>query len=286
MKPRIKIYDTAFAHSQGGSFGTGDLNIHPTHFEWYRGNDVIGDIAVITESCFHEIDLVKENIKIALIMEPPCIQPKAYELISKSEFRNKFDFILTHQKNLLAFETPSLHPMFFLYKYAGCWINQQDHSIHPKTKDISIIASKKVSAPGHILRHSAVSVYSKYLTGHTYGNGYKFVQNKLEALKDYRFSIVIENEISETWFTEKLIDCFVTGTVPIYWGPKSIGNYFNPKGILQFETLAGLMGIIPFANAKKYESMLPAIEENFNLAKKFTIPEDLLWNKFFKPIFF
>lgn len=43
-KPRIRIIDNQFGHSKGGSFGTGDLNIHPTHFEWFRGDNKINDI--------------------------------------------------------------------------------------------------------------------------------------------------------------------------------------------------------------------------------------------------
>lgn len=278
MKPQIKIYDTAFAHSNGGSFGTGDLNIHPTHFEWYRGEDVVGDIAVITESCFSQVDAVKEKIKIALIMEPPCIQPQAYKLIKDVEFRKKFDYILTHQVELLL-----LDKKFILYPYAGCWIYPHKRLIHNKTKNISIIASKKNQAPGHQLRHCVINTFKNKIDG-IYGNGYDFVQNKIEALKDYRYSIVIENEQSDCWFTEKLIDCLVTGTIPIYWGPKSIGDYFNTKGILSFKSMSELDGILNFAGEKDYIASMNAIKENFERAKQFVIPEDLIWDNIF-PIF-
>ena len=40
----------------------------------------------------------------------------------------------------------------------------------------------------------------------------------------------MENNIEPDYFTEKLIDCFLTGTVPIYLGPKQVENYFDPNG--------------------------------------------------------
>jgi hypothetical protein len=29
----------------------------------------------------------------------------------------------------------------------------------------------------------------------------------------------------ENWVTEKIVDCVITGTVPIYWGAPNIGEY-------------------------------------------------------------
>jgi predicted nucleic acid-binding Zn ribbon protein len=64
---------------------------------------------------------------------------------------------------------------------------------------------------------------------HIYGRDYKFIPNKLDGLKDYMFSIVVENSIYPKYYTEKITDCFATGTVPIYYGDKSIGEDFNSK---------------------------------------------------------
>ena len=43
---------------------------------------------------------------------------------------------------------------------------------------------------------------------------------------------VFENGQYETYFTEKLLDCFATGTIPVYLGAPDIGNYFNKDGII------------------------------------------------------
>ena len=82
------------------------------------------------------------------------------------------------------------------------------------------------------------------------------------------FSIVIENCKSDYYFTEKLIDCFLTGTVPIFWGCPSIKNFFNVKGMIIFDTLEECINIINSINVNKYNEMKPYIEENFKIANE------------------
>ena len=91
---------------------------------------------------------------------------------------------------------------------------------------------------------------------------------KALALAEYRYSITVENSKSENYFTEKLIDCFRMGTVPIYWGSESIKDYFNMDGIIYFEEISELDAIFAGLTEEKYVSMLPAIKENYELAKK------------------
>lgn len=277
MKPKIKIYDTQFAHSNGGSFGTGDLNIEPTYFQWYRGNDVVSNIAVFTENSLADVDKSKEQIKILLVLEPPCINPDIYKLLENDiHIRKKFHTVLTHQNNFL-----NIYTRFTHYFFGGCWINLQDRSVHEKSKNISIIASDKKHTIGHNLRHEIIEQFRKSING-IYGRGYNPVNNKIEALKDYRYSIVVENETSDEWITEKLIDCLITGTIPIYWGTKNISKYFNMDGILQFSTIEDFKNVLLVATETYYNSRIKAVKENFELAKKFTLPEDLIWNNTFK----
>lgn len=58
-KPKIRIVDTQFGHAS--SFGCDGLDIHPTHFDWHRGNSRIGDVVVVTENCFNQIDNLFEH---------------------------------------------------------------------------------------------------------------------------------------------------------------------------------------------------------------------------------
>jgi hypothetical protein len=58
------------------------------------------------------------------------------------------------------------------------------------------------------------------------------VKHKIDALKDYQFSIAIENSNENGYFTEKIGDCILTNTTPIYMGCPNIQDYFNNIHIL------------------------------------------------------
>lgn len=252
---KIRIYDTQFAH--GTALGSGDLKIHPREFFWTRQNDSTRpDIAIITESCFHEIDSIQAKHKVGLIIEPQSIETEPYQRARNAQFVNKFDFIFTHSQSLIDTNPEK----FKFYPFMGCWIEHADRKVHEKTRMTSIIASSKTQTFGHKLRHEAVSRFRNKMS--VYGRGYRAVDYKLEALGPYRYSVVIENEKSPTWFTEKLCDCFATGTVPIYWGATSIGKYFDERGIIQFNTVEELGGILDSLSVEDYESRMDAIKNN------------------------
>jgi hypothetical protein len=47
-------------------------------------------------------------------------------------------------------------------------------------------------------------------------------RSKSETFAQYRFALCFENSVLKGWMTEKLFDCFFTGTVPVYWGAPDI----------------------------------------------------------------
>ena len=49
---------------------------------------------------------------------------------------------------------------------------------------------------------------------------------------DWMYHVAIENVCRRDYFTEKLLDCFLTRTVPVYWGCPNVANYFDPDGII------------------------------------------------------
>jgi len=49
-------------------------------------------------------------------------------------------------------------------------------------------------------------------------NYYGMTDNKLQTLRNYNFVIAFENSDYPGYITEKVIDAFKAGTVPLYWG--------------------------------------------------------------------
>jgi hypothetical protein len=111
------------------------------------------------------------------------------------------------------------------------------------------------------------------------GRGYKIYNNKVDMLKDYMFSIVIENEKINSLFTEKLIDCFLTGTIPIYYGCEKICEFFDTKGIIVFNTLKELEDIINKITIEDYNQKIDFVKKNFELAKNYTIADNIIFEK-------
>ncbi len=64
-------------------------------------------------------------------------------------------------------------------------------------------------------------------SAHTSYRGY--TDDKMETLKNYRFSICYENMTHiKGYITEKIFDCFAAGTIPVYLGASNITDYI-PK---------------------------------------------------------
>ena len=51
-----------------------------------------------------------------------------------------------------------------------------------------------------------------------FGSQHNPVKNKLATIKNYCFSLCTENSYHPGYVTEKLIDSFLSGSIPIYWG--------------------------------------------------------------------
>jgi len=182
---------------------------------------------------------------------------------------------------ILTFHKPFLdlnQDKFKLQLMGTTWMNKMDQTkgnvmtIYKKNKLCSIIASNKRWTSGHKLRHVIIDYLIKNNINIVdfYGGRFNNLPQKINGLKDYMFSITIENCKSDYYFTEKLIDCFLTGTVPIFWGCPSIHKFFNVKGMLIFNTLQECINIINTLTIEKYTRMLPYIKENFETAKKYT----------------
>ena len=55
------------------------------------------------------------------------------------------------------------------------------------------------------------------------------ITNKNEFFSDYKFSIAMENSRGDGYSSEKLVDSFLAGTIPIYYGDYLIDEFINPK---------------------------------------------------------
>jgi len=153
---------------------------------------------------------------------------------------------------------------------ASTWI--KNPKIYEKSKMISFISSAKNITPGHKVRRRWIDMIGDQVD--LYGRDYKFIKSKEEGLCDYMFSVAIENGFYDGYFTEKILDCFATGTIPVYMGAPNISEYFNPDGIINLSEEFDVSEEI-------YYNKIDAIRENFNLLEKYPIGEDYIFTNYF-----
>jgi hypothetical protein len=246
--------------------------IAPQSLDMDRGDNPHA-LTIFTDLSLDEVYIDASTTKVAWLLEPPEIHPNEYAAIGERDLFERFDLILSHQHDLLR-----LDKRFTFMPFGGCWIAKGDWAIYPKQHNVSLIASTKTFLEGHQLRHDVVRQHGQQLDG-LFGSAYQPVDDKLEALERFRYSMVIENVRKNYFFTEKLIDAFVTGTVPIYWGCPDIAKFFNPDGMVTFTDIGELPGILASLSEEDYQRRMPAIRENFLIAQRYAVPEDYL-NKF------
>lgn len=233
------------------------------------------DIAIYTDQkCFSEsVDSAKTNY--GWIIEPPIINGDNHIKITKPEFYNKFHTIFSYNRWI-----EERIPNFKFIAHGGTWLREEDIAIYNKTKLCSMIYSDKQWNAGHRLRSSIASHISNKNIDF-FGSGVnKYIEYKIIGLKDYMFSITMENEGPQhlfshntDYFSEKLLDCFLTGTIPIYYGNKTISNYFDIDGIILFDDNKQISSIIESINLDLYMKKKNAIINNFKIAQEYIHPE-------------
>tara|TARA_R100000664_G_C2730893_1_gene121489 strand:- start:159 stop:1085 length:927 start_codon:yes stop_codon:yes gene_type:complete len=82
-----------------------------------------------------------------------------------------------------------------------------------------------------------IKIFESDLDIDVYGRGwaindarYKgYAEYKEDALRDYEFSIGIENSKEDYYISEKITDCFMNNCVPIYDGCNLVHEFYNPR---------------------------------------------------------
>jgi hypothetical protein len=137
-----------------------------------------------------------------------------------------------------------------------------------------MISSGKDWISGHRFRLEIVKNISTKID--FFGRDTNPIDRKEDALNEYMFSIAMENCKKDFYFTEKLIDCFRTKTIPIYWGCPSIGNFFDINGMITFNTVAELNTILSKITNEYYYSKIESIENNYKKSFEY----DTFFNNF------
>jgi hypothetical protein len=271
---RINFFDNNISHakSYNDSLEKGRKNTYIT-YEKNKYNNYKG-VTIFTDNFLSYSNQIISKYKVAWIMEPFAISNNPYKYILKNF--NDFDLILTHNIKII---NNCKNAVFI--PADGIFLDREsifNESI--KNKNLSHIYSNKKFLKGHRFRHTIADELKNYPDIDSYGSGCNnFIQKKSDSLRNYRFSIAVENNIEENYFTEKIIDCFATKTVPIYNGAPNISQFFNENSIIKFNNINELKEIVENINKDLYNSMIDSIEENYKKSLEYFDIEKIVYEK-------
>jgi hypothetical protein len=222
--------------------------------------------------------------RIFINLEPESIIKTERFLIDNYK---KFKFILTFNKNVLNKCRNAVK-----YIFGTTWIREADYlavDLLKKEYKISMMCGRKQMAVGHTLRlqlYFNQSLFVKYpitfwrssagqlldevvpganpLLGRDQGD-------KIAMFETYQFHFAIENSRQHNYFSEKLIDCLLTKTIPIYYGAPNIGDFFDTRGwiILEDVDLNLVQRKLTALSPDYYDRYRDVIEKNYEEAKKY-----------------
>lgn len=202
-----------------------------------------------------------KHARLLLLQEPGSSR----HYVEHSKSCNKFAKVFTHDRRLL--ENPSLNNVYEM-PFGTNWLAPQVEQIVPplpKSKLLSYMGALHPDAPvgsGHHLRNQIAQFCLDRGTIDCFGKGIRWIENIRESLEGYAFSVAVENCQQDYYFTEKLINCLLMDTVPIYRGCKGIDRYFDPRGMILFDTFEEFRTIVTELTFERYEAMLPYVRAN------------------------
>lgn len=130
-----------------------------------------------------------------------------------------------------------------------------------KSKLISVICSSKTTTADHRRRLEFVRYLQSQLGEQleVFGNGLCPVADKSDAIWDYKYHIVLENDHSDYFMTEKLPDAYLGWSYPIYFGgPEACHRYpegsFTAIDIYQPEQALNLIRVAIASQAYEHAS--------------------------------
>jgi hypothetical protein len=175
--------------------------------------------------------------------------------------KNYFSCILTWGQDILdKCENALLLPFGTTFLHSNDEYKQM--AFNNKKLETSFMCGPKHLIEGHFLRHKIYNRKSEITTP----TKWLFSGDKKPCFGESMFHLTIENSKNQNYFTEKIIDAFITKTIPVYWGCPNIEEFFDIRGMYVFENENEAIAIINSLTEEDYYSKKEYIEKNYQTA--------------------
>ncbi|MFQ6601632.1 glycosyltransferase family 10 domain-containing protein [Flavobacterium sp. C3NV] len=132
-----------------------------------------------------------------------------------------------------------------------------------KENKIVWVTSNQRTSKGHNKRMDFLDTIKPLSFVHLYGRGIKPVNDKWDVLNTAKYAIAYENFQSDYNWTEKITDCFLSYTMPLYFGCNRIEDYFPENSFIQIDPNDKHIDLFlkETVNSNKWEENLDAISK-------------------------
>jgi hypothetical protein len=201
-----------------------------------------GDIQFVleeTDACDYAVLLNRPAKRMRVVCPPDHVWAIMHEPPNEAlrHWHNSFPVV----KRIYTQQEGRRPPRYVLSQPALPWFVRRDYdflkSCPPPEKPhaLSWVTSSRGDTAGHRRRMSFLHRLIAYVPVALYGRGFREIDDKWDGLAPYRYSIAVENFANAYYWSEKIADCFLTWTMPIYFGSSRITEYFPPESMVQID---------------------------------------------------
>lgn len=286
------LVDAAFAHCGYSNQPMPPVSI-PSRLRWMREGGAKTPSVFVTDAMIVSGEWRRSGKRaVAWLLEPLALNEQLYSWVRSNA--HLFYAVLSHDVDYFAGYAPSQdHPSFvpnaqrpsnYLWvPFGGCWVPKshwRDGGVE-MPMGINIIASTKNFTKGHQMRHAAIAAARDMrLPLEAVGSGYQPF-GQVTEVTNLRYQVVIENDMRNGYFTEKLLNCFARGVVPIYWGCPDLEKYgFSESGVIRFDGPEDLVKRVIPSILK--EDGWPGVDTRHNrrVMENYILAEDYIYEKY------
>lgn len=154
-----------------------------------------------------------------------------------------------------------------------------------KKFEVSFLCGGKQRIEGHHLRHrlynreNEITISKQWyytLPDYDFNEGHHTIKqyegqppgSEKKRLWNSMFSICVENSSNRGYHTEKIIDAFLSKTIPIYWGCPNLEELgYDPNGFIYCNDENEIIEVTNKLTPEDYFNRKDAINHNYELAK-------------------
>jgi hypothetical protein len=254
------------------------MNIFSTFIKPEKFHNGLKDLSHVNFSLFYDVRPTEKQLSLSPLNVLIVSEPNEYFGNHDWAVANKdyFSLILSWSDKVLKHCENSSFLVYGESWFDDTHIFEQGTTNAKKREkefSVSFLRGNKLQSIGHVIRHEIFSrqeeikVPKQFWTHLGDLNDFSTMKDtKEESFGKYQFSICIENNSREGYFTEKITDCILCKTIPIYYGCSNIGQFYNTEGIIQFQNADQAIKFINNLTPEYYTSRLSVIEENYQRA--------------------